>query len=107
VWKLADQMTWDDGAPVWLGVGAGTLERLQQLKAPITEPSQLVHGDMAGNILWHPDLPPAVIDFSPYRRPGEFAAALVTVDAVLWYGADPSLAWRPALDRHRSWCSVP
>jgi len=34
------------------------------------------------------DLPPAVIDFSPYWRPPAFASAIVVADALVWEGAD-------------------
>jgi 1,2-phenylacetyl-CoA epoxidase catalytic subunit len=33
-----------------------------------------------------------VLDFSPYLRPRRWAAAIVIADAVLWHGAEPSLA---------------
>jgi hypothetical protein len=54
-------------------------------------PSQLVHGDLTGNVLFAAGLPPAVIDFSPYWRPTGFASAVVVGDALLWEGADVSL----------------
>jgi hypothetical protein len=48
----------------------------------------MVHGDIGGNILLHPDLPPAVIDLSPYWTPVGFGEAVMVVDAVLWERAD-------------------
>lgn len=35
-------------------------------------------------------LPPALIDFSPYWRPVEFATAIVVADALVWERADPA-----------------
>lgn len=35
--------------------------------------------------------PPAVIDFSPYWRPVEFAVGVIVADAIVWGGADESL----------------
>ena len=32
-----------------------------------------MHGDLTGNVLFHPTLPPAIIDFAPYWRPTEYA----------------------------------
>jgi len=32
-------------------------------------PSQLIHSDLGGNVLFHDQLPPAIIDFSAYWRP--------------------------------------
>jgi hypothetical protein len=60
-------------------------------------PAQLVHGDLAGNVLFHPELPPLVIDLSPYWRPPAFASAVVVVDALVWLGADEDLV-KPLLE---------
>ena len=68
-----------------------TTVRLQRLLAPIASRHQIVHGDLAGNPLWADGLPPAVIDFTPYWRPAGYGTALLIVDAVLWYGAEPSM----------------
>ena len=51
-------------------------------------PCQLVHGDLAGNILFHPGLAPAVIDVSPYWRPKRYADAIIVADAIAWGDAD-------------------
>lgn len=87
VWKQADRMAWDETPAHWRGPGAVVLDRLQALKRPVSAAEQLVHGDLAGNLLWQPTLPPAVIDLTPYRRPAGYASALLVVDAVLSYGA--------------------
>jgi hypothetical protein len=42
-------------------------------------------------VLFHPTLPPAVIDVSPYWRPTPFASAVVVADALVWEGAEESL----------------
>ena len=60
--------------------------------------SQFVHGDLGGNILFHPELPPAVIDVSPYWRPKRYADAIIVADAIAWAGADHR-ALEPLLDR--------
>ena len=57
-------------------------------------PSQLVHGDLAGNVLLDPAGAPVVIDLAPYWRPAAWAEAVAVLDAVLWWGADPA-ALRP------------
>ena len=86
-WRSADRIAWGEESAAWSGPAADTLDRLQALRRPVVSPPQLVHGDLAGNLLWHDRLPPAVIDVTPYRRPGGYCAALVVVDASLWYGA--------------------
>jgi len=59
--------------------------------------SQLVHGDLTGNVLFDDDLPPLVIDVSPYWRPPAFASAIVVADAVAFEGADSHIV-EPLLD---------
>jgi uncharacterized protein (TIGR02569 family) len=87
----ADRLAWGDGE-VDLPLPVGSLvDRLRALTKPVTASCQVVHGDMAGNLLWVDGRPPAVIDFSPYWRPAGYATALMIVDAVLWYGAGVGL----------------
>ncbi|MGY2701103.1 MULTISPECIES: hypothetical protein [unclassified Nocardioides] len=92
VFARADRCAWGE-AEIDAGgaVGAG-LTHLRRWRTPLDLPAQVVHGDVAGNLLWADEAPPAVIDLSPSWRPGGLGAAQVVVDAVLWYGADVSLA---------------
>lgn len=53
-------------------------------------PDQLVHGDLAGNVLLDREGLPVVIDLAPYWRPTLWAEAVLVLDAVLWHGADPA-----------------
>lgn len=46
-----------------------SIARLERLPRPVDLPSQPVHGDFAGNVLFAEDGPPCVIDFSSYWRP--------------------------------------
>jgi len=48
---------------------------------------QLVHGDLAGNVLLDASSTPVVIDLAPYWRPPLWAEAVCVLDAVLWLGA--------------------
>ncbi len=57
---------------------------------PVTAPDQLVHGDLAGNVLLDARGVPVVIDLSPYWRPAVWAEAVCVLDAVLWLDAAPS-----------------
>lgn len=52
---------------------------------------QLVHGDLAGNVLLDAADVPVVIDVAPYWRPARWADAVCVLDLVLWSGADPAL----------------
>lgn len=89
-WALADRVAWGElsGAEF---TQTKHLSRLASALKPISAPSQVVHGDLGGNVLFHARLPPAVIDFSPYWRPPAFASAVVIADALVWEQADESL----------------
>lgn len=52
-------------------------------------PAQLVHGDLAGNILLDPQGAPVVIDLAPYWRPALWAEATAVLDGVARGHADP------------------
>jgi uncharacterized protein (TIGR02569 family) len=89
-WALGDRVAWgeipaDDFAHVQ------HLPRLVAALRPVHAASQLIHGDLTGNVLFDERLPPAIIDFSPYWRPPAFAAAVVVADALVFEGADEAL----------------
>ena len=86
----ADQAAWD-GAVLSEFTTLGPVARLAGQLRPVGGRAQLIHGDLSGNVLFHPDLPPAIIDLSPYWRPALFATAIVVIDAMIWEGADRSV----------------
>jgi uncharacterized protein (TIGR02569 family) len=89
-WALSDRIAWGEEP----ASDFGDINGLPQLAAavrPVSAPSQLIHGDLSGNVLFHDQLPPAVIDFSPYWRPAAYASAIVVADALVWEGADSSV----------------
>jgi Phosphotransferase enzyme family len=84
-WATGDRVTWGDER----------VEGLDDILAalrPVAEPSGLIHGDLTGNVLFDEELPPAIIDFTPYWRPLQFASAIVVADALIWEDARPELA---------------
>ena len=89
-WAVADRVAWGERAIRFLPEFADLSRRLQRALTPLG-PSQIVHGDLTGNVLFSPELPPAVIDFSPYWRPGQYAEGVVIADALCWHGAEGSL----------------
>jgi len=89
-WARADRIAWGE-SPAGDLAAVPAVARLLAARRPVGAPSQLVHGDLTGNVLFADGLPPAVIDFSPYWRPTAFASAIVAVDAVVWFDADPGL----------------
>jgi len=90
-WTIADKVAWDEIEYSFHPSVAPIVERLRRCLRPIDTPSQLIHGDFPGNVLFSEYLPPAVIDFSPYWRPAGFAAGVVVADAIVWEGAEVSL----------------
>jgi uncharacterized protein (TIGR02569 family) len=89
-WTIGDRVAFGE-TPAAEFAHVRHVPRLAAAVRPVTEPSQLIHGDLGGNVLYDEALPPAVIDFSPYWRPVPFAAAVVVADALVWEGADASL----------------
>lgn len=90
-WAVGDRVAWGE-LPAEDFAHVKHLPRLAAARRPVeTSASQLVHGDLTGNVLFADELPPAVIDFSPYWRPPGFAAAIVVGDALVWEGADETL----------------
>ena len=65
---------------------------MEELRRPLDLPSQVIHGDLINNVLFADDLPPAVIDVSPFWRPRRYADAIVAVDAIGWNGAGAEAA---------------
>jgi uncharacterized protein (TIGR02569 family) len=115
-WAVADRVAWDGAGPDGAGpagagpAGAGRggqvdglddvphVRRLRAALAPVRAPAQLVHGDLTGNVLLHPTLPPAVIDLSLYWRPAAYGSAVVIADALASEGATTALLDAPRPD---------
>ena len=67
-------------------------DRLTRLRKPIGSINhQIIHGDLNGNVLFTDNLPPAILDFSPYWRPREFAEAVIITDGLLDEGEGENL----------------
>jgi uncharacterized protein (TIGR02569 family) len=84
-WEVGDNVAW----------GERSYEGIDDLMAalePVAAPSQLVHCDLTGNVLFHDELPPAILDLAPYWRPTGYASAVVVADALVWEGAPPEQA---------------
>lgn len=107
-WALAERRAYDAGAAV-----AAAAERpepgLAGLVAGISAAlddtdlgrEQLVHADLAGNVLLDAAGTPFVIDLSPAWRSPLWAEAVCVLDAVLWLGAARTALddWRTGVER--------
>jgi uncharacterized protein (TIGR02569 family) len=107
-WTIGDEVAWGERDPGPLlgpaaGPVAGQVRRLLAALRPVDLPDQLLHADLAGNVLFADRLPPAVIDFSPLERPAALPLAVVAVDALMWHQARPEvldyLAAEPEFDQ--------
>ncbi|MFH5232182.1 TIGR02569 family protein [Antrihabitans spumae] len=68
--------------------------QLASLRKPVETPSQLVHGDLFGTVLFAGNAAPGLADITPYWRPAPWAAGVAVVDAISWGGADDGLLAR-------------
>lgn len=59
------------------------LKLINKLELP-KDKLQIIHGDIGGNILYHNNLPPCIIDFSPLIAPSKMAEAIALVDYAAW-----------------------
>jgi uncharacterized protein (TIGR02569 family) len=98
-WAVADRYAWGELDAETLGPTDEMRRLIALARPPQATADQLVHGDLTGNVLFHPTLPPAVIDLAAYWRPTAFASAIVVADALVWEGAGPDLAYAVAADR--------
>lgn len=98
-WTYGDRVAWGELPLTGDEVMADVLMPLARARRPVDLPSQVVHGDILGNVLFAPDLPPAIIDWPVYFRPPAWALAVAVVDAITWYAGSAAL-----LDR---WSHLP
>ncbi len=95
-WTIGDQVAWGERDPGPLlgataGRVAGQVRRLLAALRPVGLPYQLIHADLAGNVLFADGMTPAVIDFSPLERPAGWPLAIAAVDALQWQHARPEV----------------
>jgi uncharacterized protein (TIGR02569 family) len=103
-WSVGDRAAWGEiPSPVTAPAFGSVIDRLFAFLRPVDLPSQVIHGDLTGNVLLADGLAPAVIDFSPYFRPSGYGLGVIIVDAIAWYGATHDLVGQadhvPCLDQ--------
>ncbi|MCH9732201.1 MAG: TIGR02569 family protein [Actinomycetia bacterium] len=110
VFIAADRSAWEERPLYSLSQGARVapasadgqksidlINQLGPLRRPTKSPSQLVHGDLYGTVLFAGTAAPGITDITPYWRPPAWAAGVVVVDALSWGDADDGLIerWKP------------
>jgi uncharacterized protein (TIGR02569 family) len=71
--------------------GGGLYGQLAAYRTPVRVPSQVVHPELFGAVLFDQAGTPGLVDLVPCWRPKEWAAAVLVVDALAWGDADPAL----------------
>jgi uncharacterized protein (TIGR02569 family) len=87
-WARAHRVAWGDESIGALRPVAPRLAEFQSMLRPVSSPCQVIHGDLAGNVLFAPGVAPAILDFSPWWAPAGYAEGILLTDALLWFGAD-------------------
>jgi uncharacterized protein (TIGR02569 family) len=83
-WSIADRVAWGEGSVELPSDAADLLAELVALAGAPNAARHFVHGDLSGNVFLDPSDTPVILDVSPYLRPRQWSAAIVTADAVLW-----------------------
>ncbi|GAA3740889.1 uncharacterized protein (TIGR02569 family) [Spinactinospora alkalitolerans] len=91
-WAVADRVAWAEQSADTGSEAAAVLTRLLRLRRPVEMPSQIVHGDLTGNVLFAEGGDPVIIDFSPYWRPAAYAEAVVVADGLLYHPGEVPVA---------------
>jgi len=95
VFAMADRVAWNEhDTALPADMGGRLFNELAQARLPTALRPQVVHGDLFGNVLFVGDAAPGIIDFTPYWRPPQWAAAVIVVDALAWGGADEGILRR-------------
>jgi uncharacterized protein (TIGR02569 family) len=99
-WARAHRIAWQTD-PLLSNLSKYATDIVQNLlkhtSSKSTGPTQIIHADLSGNILFDEELPPLVIDFSPFTAPAAYAEAILVCDCIAWQGSPLSdLASLPA-----------
>lgn len=85
-WTKAQDLAWSYSKNSNLEIPE-EIKSLLNMREKVEMPNQLVHVDLAGNILFDANQKPVIIDFTPGFYPKEYAEVLLLVDSIAWYDA--------------------
>lgn len=87
-WAVANREVWEKQEYKYDEEFLVLINQITKRLVPLHLASQLIHGDLSGNILLHNNVSPAIIDFSPAWAPNGFAEGIMLADAIAWEHAD-------------------
>lgn len=81
-WSVADRIAWKEQTPPADAFPRALISECGE----VTAPSQIIHGDLLGNVMFADGRPPTLIDWAPQWRPAGLGAAIAVADTVCWHG---------------------
>ena len=90
-WSIADRVTWEEKNKQYDARFQKMINQIKSKLKPIRLNSQIIHGDIARNIIFSKEYAPGVIDLTIYWRPKDYAKALLIVDAITWENTDTNI----------------
>jgi uncharacterized protein (TIGR02569 family) len=92
VFSLSDRMAWGEIPLPDFEPAKKIFENVSGFLNENRLPFQLIHGDWGpSQLLFHDELPPAVLDMTPYFRPADYSIADMLIGAVVYFGEDVSI----------------
>ena len=90
-WSQADRIVWENKSWQPHSKIQSLYNKLESYQEPLDISEQIMHGDIAGNMLYQTGQAITIIDFSPYWRPAAYSEALLCVDSIMWEQAPWSI----------------
>lgn len=92
-WISASKVSWEsEKIPTnSIKIAKELISSLQSKLQRIHLASQVIHTDLAGNILFNDAGTPVIIDFSPDYKPAIYAQVLLIIDSVAWHNENLSI----------------
>ena len=98
-WQWANQIAWGENH-LPQNTDIRSIDLIENIKSKyehINLTNQLIHSDLAGNILFD-GIKPVLIDFSPEFRPSTYSEILLITDSIAWHNEPTESLW---LTKHR------
>ena len=86
-WARAHRVAWGEARVKPVGDFGPRIDALAGMVGSGEGASQVIHADLAGNVLFAEGLAPGILDFSPCWAPVGYAEGILMTDALLWHGA--------------------